>query len=69
MILCDLAFRFPENIGISMNLNRVFNFFYFGFVGDEIGHRRHSDTKLEILIKLLKEHGVIIQSDVLADNN
>lgn len=69
VILCYLAFCFPENIGVSMNLNRVFNFFYFGFVGDEIGHRRHGDTKLELLIKLLKEHGGIIQSDVLADND
>ncbi|WP_323947933.1 hypothetical protein [Aeromonas caviae] len=47
-----------------MNLNRVFNFLYFGFVGDDVGRRRSSDTKAEILINIIKEHGVTIHSGV-----
>lgn len=47
-----------------MNLNRTFNFLYFGFVGDDVGRRRSSDTKSEILINIIKEHGVTIHSGV-----
>ncbi len=47
-----------------MNLNRVFNFLYFGFVGDSVGPRRYSDTKTEVLINIIKEHGVTIRRGV-----
>lgn len=52
-----------------MELNRVFNLIYFGFVGDEIGHRRGAGTKIELLTKLLKEHNVTILSGVRVDEN
>ncbi|HHQ4767953.1 hypothetical protein Q7I36_00265 [Aeromonas veronii] len=47
-----------------MNLNRVFNFLYFGFVGDDVGRRRSGDTKTEVLINIIKEHGVTIRHGV-----
>jgi hypothetical protein len=47
-----------------MNLNRVFNFLYFGFVGDSVGPRRYSDTKAEVLINIIKEHEVTIRRGV-----
>lgn len=47
-----------------MDLNRVFNFLYFGFVGDDVGRRRSSDTNTEVLINIIKEHGVTIHRGV-----
>ncbi|MBL0640567.1 hypothetical protein JD527_17325 [Aeromonas veronii] len=47
-----------------MNLNRVFNFLYFGFVGDDVGRRRSGDTKAEVLINIIKECGVTIHRGV-----
>jgi len=52
-----------------MNLNRVFRFIYFGFVGDDAGHRRASGTKLEPLAKLLKEYGIAIRHGVSLRND
>ncbi|MBJ7590554.1 MULTISPECIES: ribbon-helix-helix domain-containing protein [Aeromonas] len=47
-----------------MDLNRIFNFLYFGFVGDDVGRRRSGDTNTEVLINLIKEHGVTIHRGV-----
>lgn len=47
-----------------MDLNRIFNFLYFGFVGDDVGRRRSSDTNTEVLINIIKEHGVAIHRGV-----
>lgn len=47
-----------------MSLNRVFNFLYFGFVGDDVGRRRSGDTKTEVLINIIKECEVTIHSGV-----
>ncbi|WP_421308622.1 hypothetical protein [Aeromonas veronii] len=50
--------------GVNMNLNRVFNFLYFGFVGDDVGRRRSGDTKTEVLINIIKECGITIHRGV-----
>lgn len=52
-----------------MGLNRVFNFLYFGFVGDYVGRRRSSDTKADVLINIIKEHGVTIRRGVSVNGN
>ncbi|MGH1388551.1 MAG: hypothetical protein ACRAUZ_00195 [Aeromonas jandaei] len=52
-----------------MNLNRIFNFLYFGFVGDDVGRRRSGDTNADVLINIIKEHGVTIHRGVSVNGN
>ncbi|WP_413164987.1 hypothetical protein [Aeromonas salmonicida] len=55
----------------NFDLNRSFNFIYFGFVGDSVdsGGRRGCGTRFNILEKILSEYGVAIKhGDHLANN-
>lgn len=42
---------------------------YFGFVGDDVGRRRSGDTKTDVLINIIKEHGVTIRRGVSVNGN
>ncbi|WP_323943771.1 hypothetical protein [Aeromonas hydrophila] len=68
MCFLESIFLFSD-IGINMGLNRVFNFLYFGFVGDDVGRRRSGDTKTDVLINIIKEHGVTIRRGVSVNGN
>lgn len=55
----------------NFDLNRSFNFIYFGFVGDSVdsGGRRGCGTRFNILEKILSEYGIAIKhGDHLANN-